>query len=282
MNTEILVPTIDNTNICVHNVKTVGKDINYDWHIHRECEMYLCLTGKVIFYIRNNLYELSEGDIFFVNEYVPHKTFTYKNTVRFLIQFSTDSSLDEKNSILRHFSDFSGHNGIVFKSDTPVNKTLRQCLNEIIDENTHREKAYVQHIKAAVQKLIAILYRNDVLYEPEIFLQSKQLIRILPAIEYINSHYSERLSLSMVSDVLNIDNAHFCRIFKKAMNTTFIKYLNFVRICKAEKLLLDTDKSISEISEEIGFSSLSYFTETFKAIKFCSPGFYRKMKISRP
>ncbi|MBQ2897279.1 MAG: helix-turn-helix transcriptional regulator [Clostridia bacterium] len=278
MNTEILIPTIHGANICVHGVTTAKTNIHFDWHIHNECEMYLCLDGKEIFYVHGKEYALTKGDIFFVNEYVPHKTFTYKGTTGFLIQFSADSSLDETNKLLRRHSNFSGCSEFILKSGTEANASLHQCLIEIIEENTHRQKAYTQHIKAAMQKIIAILYRNGILYEPEEFLQNKQLIRFLPVIEYINVHCCEKLSLSDVSSILHIDNAHFCRIFKEAMNTSFIKYLNFVRICKAEKLLLETDKTISEISAQTGFSSPSYFTETFKQNKFCSPLVYRKMK----
>lgn len=278
MNTEFLIPTIYNTNIRVPNISKATQNTDGEWHFHSECEMYLCLMGRVVFYIKDNEYELTEGDIFFVNEYIPHKTFTHKDTVRFLMQFSVDSSLDEINSLLRRYSNFSGCDGIIFKSGTCVNSTLRQCLDEIIEENSHHKKAYDYYIKAAVQKTIAILYRNGFLHLPEDFSHGKQLIRFLPVLEYINSHYNERLSLSAVSSILNVDNAHFCRIFKETMNTTFIKYLNFVRICKAEKLLLETDKTVSEISEETGFSSSSYFIESFKQNKFCSPNVYRKMK----
>ena len=60
---------------------------------------------------------------------------------------------------------------------------------------------------------------------------------------------------------------------------TVTEYLNFVRICKAEKLLSSSEKSILEISEAVGFSSISYFNRVFKRVRSSSPGSYRKLKI---
>ena len=105
-----------------------------------------------------------------------------------------------------------------------------------------------------------------------------KIIKIMPVLEYIDKHYSEALTLPELSKILNINEYYFCRLFKKMVNTSFVQYLNFVRVCKAEKMLLSTDKSISEISYETGFSSVSYFNRTFKKYKLSTPGNYRKIK----
>ena len=91
----------------------------------------------------------------------------------------------------------------------------------------------------------------------------------------VNKNYSENVSLEEASSLLGFDTSYFCRIFKSATGATFTEYLNFVRICKAEKLLSQTKKSILEISEAVGFSSLSYFNRVFKRIRNSSPGNYR-------
>ena len=75
--------------------------------------------------------------------------------------------------------------------------------------------------------------------------------------------------------MMGFDRSYFCRIFKSAIGATFTEYLNFVRICKAEKKLATTSESILEISAEVGFSSVSYFNKIFKKYKNCSPSAYR-------
>ena len=69
---------------------------------------------------------------------------------------------------------------------------------------------------------------------------------------------------------------HFCRIFKKVTGKTFIQYLNFVRLREAEKLLIMSDKSVSEIAVSVGFQNTSYFSHIFKKEKSVCPMTYRK------
>ena len=78
--------------------------------------------------------------------------------------------------------------------------------------------------------------------------------------------------------MLNFDPSYFCRIFKQATGATFTEYINFVRVCKAERMLARSDVSILDISEAVGFSSVSYFNRIFKKYKSCSPRFYRGAK----
>lgn len=118
----------------------------------------------------------------------------------------------------------------------------------------------------------------EILKDAVSFFDEKSINRIYPALEYIENHYNENISLDDVSATLNVDKAHFCRLFKKATNTSFVQYLNFVRIQKAEKLLTETELSISEISHRVGFSSPTYFAETFRMIMNCTSRFYKKNK----
>jgi AraC-like DNA-binding protein len=60
------------------------------------------------------------------------------------------------------------------------------------------------------------------------------------------------------------------------MGKTFTNYLNYIRITEAEKLLLTTDKSMTEIALEVGFSSSSYFIQQFRQYKDISPFQFRK------
>ena len=151
-------------------------------------------------------------------------------------------------------------------------------FENIGEEYTQKEKAYDKYIKAVVFEIKAILLRAGFLPDSDEILTSNQIVRLAPVLEYVDKHYKEDISLDTISKVLNVDKSHFCRIFKKAMETSFVKYLNFVRLTKAEKLLAETSSSIYKIAESVGFSSPAYFTKIFKENKFCSPHAYRKMK----
>ena len=84
------------------------------------------------------------------------------------------------------------------------------------------------------------------------------------------------ITLDDVAKEQNLNPSYFCRVFKRASGSSFVDYLNFVRICKSEKMLATSEKSILEIACDVGFSSLSYYTRIFKRYKNCTPNEYRR------
>ncbi len=99
---------------------------------------------------------------------------------------------------------------------------------------------------------------------------------ISKAVDYINQHYSEELSLVRLAENVNKSTSYFSCIFKKEMGVNFNEYLNQVRIRKAKELLRVPDAVIYEVSEKTGFSDYKYFTKVFKKQCGCSPSEYVK------
>ena len=279
MNTELLISTIKNPSICLHNIENAKSDSMWDWHIHDEYEMYLTIDGNKTFFVNDKEYNLSSGDIIFINERVPHKTKTFKGCIGYLIQFKSINMTDNVYRYLTYFINNSSLDVSIFKASTAINTELNNCLSNIIKENSERAKSYEDYIKAEVYKIFAILYRYNIIKNPEYFFAANEINKIMPALQYIDKHYSEKISLENISALLNFDKSHFCRIFKKSVNASLVDYINFVRTSKAEKLLRETEKTISDIAEATGFFSAAYFTKMFKRYKSCTPSKYRKYKI---
>ena len=95
-------------------------------------------------------------------------------------------------------------------------------------------------------------------------------------IEYINANYANELSLDDLCRVANMSKSHFCRKFKVVMGMTIIDYLFKTRIAVAKNLLVSTDLTVSQISEDCGFSSISYFCQKFKEETGISANKFRK------
>lgn len=280
MNIELLIPSLKNSSICVHDQVEYGSDYMCDWHVHDEYEIYMCIEGYEKFFLNNKECVFTNGDMIFVNERIPHKHVSKKGNKGFLMQFKSDDFLNAADRHLYRFINSSGDDAIVFKAGTDINKEIRNCLEIIMKENKEKRKSFENFIKAEVYKIFAIFDRYDIIKDPARSFSATSAKRILPALEYIDKHFAEHISLDDVSKVANVDKSHFCRIFKKAVNTSFVEYTNFVRVCKAEKLLLSTEKNISEIADMTGFSSVSYFTRLFKYYKNCTPSQYKKYKMS--
>jgi two-component system response regulator YesN len=92
---------------------------------------------------------------------------------------------------------------------------------------------------------------------------------------YINTNYAKNINLSDISDLVNLNSQYISKRFKEEKGITFSHYLTHIRIKHAKKLLLETTKSINDISEEVGYNDPNYFTRAFKHSECMSPKSYR-------
>lgn len=99
--------------------------------------------------------------------------------------------------------------------------------------------------------------------------------RIYNAIVYINKHYAEEITAEDCSRYVFMSYSYFSRSFKRITGRTFKDYLNFTRINHAEKALVSTEKSITEIAADCGFNNVSYFISTYKKAKGITPAAFR-------
>lgn len=82
-------------------------------------------------------------------------------------------------------------------------------------------------------------------------------------IEYIHMHYMEQINLKQVAEKFFVNAAYLGRAFQKATGVNFNQYLNDLRITEAKKLLLQTDKLVYEIANDVGYTESKYFIMKF-------------------
>lgn len=283
MRNEIIIPSVPNSSIHISGSENKStKDAFCDIHIHSEFELLKILEGHTEFYVYGKEYRVECGDVIFVNSRVPHSTVIHKDSSAFFIQFHADIqpsvSENHMSEYLSRFISISAEDVVVFKKGTDINLIISSCLDNIRNEYVCKECSYDIFIKGYIYTILAYLYRNNVIVRPENFFDLGNVQKILPVLEFIDKNYSKQLTLEQFSEIIHVNEFYFCRLFKRVLNMSAFQYLNFVRVCKAEKLLLLSEKSISEIAFQVGFSSPSYFNRVFKKIKFCTPRDYRKIK----
>ena len=247
-------------------------------HYHDELEFLIVRSGRFICVADGEECCAEAGDVIFINSGVPHSTFCYQDdTYVALLQFKeTDFAGSEISKIIKYSVRFQG---LSERSVRVIrNKEIVEAVEEILIESSRVRVAQDIFIRSSVLRILGIMYREGILSDSEQVYYAKGVQKILPALAYINSSYNENITLEAAAAKLNFDSSYFCRIFKQAIGATFTEYLNFVRICKAERLLSRTDNSILEISEAVGFSSVSYFNRIFKKYRNCSPKYYRSAK----
>ncbi|MBO4220527.1 MAG: helix-turn-helix transcriptional regulator [Clostridia bacterium] len=98
---------------------------------------------------------------------------------------------------------------------------------------------------------------------------------IRKCLKYVSDNYPEA-TLSSAAEICGVSYWYLSRQFKENMGMSFSDYVNMVRISRSVSQLLNSKDSITEIALSVGFSSTSYYIQTFKKIKNCSPNALRK------
>ena len=93
---------------------------------------------------------------------------------------------------------------------------------------------------------------------------------------YIDSNFKENISLDQLAELTHVNKYYLVHSFSKEYGVSPINYLIGRRIEESRYLLADTNHSLSQISHMLGFSSPSYFSQSFRKLEGISPMEYRK------
>lgn len=97
----------------------------------------------------------------------------------------------------------------------------------------------------------------------------------LKLLRYVNENYRGSISLTGAAAALYMNPNYISQLFKKEAGVTFVHYVTQKRVDDAKKLLVTTQKTLSDIAIEVGFNDSFYFIKTFKKFVGVTPGQYR-------
>lgn len=110
--------------------------------------------------------------------------------------------------------------------------------------------------------------------------QPKENSAILTAIyEYVQENYQQDLTLQIIAEKFHFSYSYLSTIFTEKYGISFTKYLKKVRIQHAKRLLIETNTPLSQISYQVGYADLGYFSRVFKEESGISPSLYRKGRL---
>lgn len=105
--------------------------------------------------------------------------------------------------------------------------------------------------------------------------------KINTVVAFMVDHLHEKLSLNQAADLLSMNASYFSRFFKKSTGSTFCDFLTQIRIGKACELLSTTDRHITSICYEVGYSNVANFNRRFREQKELTPREYRRQALQR-
>ena len=251
----------------------------YPLHWHNSVEIIYVLRGMVNISIDTDNYCIFENEIEIINVNESHRI--HSNEDNLVLIFHIDSSFLEK-----YYKDIDN---IFFYTNTSKKGSqeseeylvLKTLLAEILCEMVQRQEDYDEEIESILIKLLFHIINNfHYLISGENDLSEEQFDRYHRISKYIFNNYNNNITLQDIAKKEFLSPDYLSHDFKNATGYSFTDLLNLTRVEEAMKLLLDSNMSLTEISEEVGFSHTRYLNKHFKNYYHLTPlQFRRKNKI---
>lgn len=181
---------------------------------------------------------------------------------------------------LMSYSRFYRHvHYLAFQEHEQVSEQMHWQLNQMFALRDEKKEFYRLEMMICFYELFMDLCRflgntfSVDTKEQESINKNQPILR--DACSYIIEHCDESLSLSMMANRYGFSTYYFSRIFKQYTGYGFVDYVTIQRINYARQLLADASQSVTEISYQIGFRSISSFNRAFRKLTGCSPREYR-------
>ena len=255
-----------------------GGDWHSTLHTHACTEIFYVVGGSGKFNIEGKLLPVTTDDMVIVNPNVEHTEVSYnKRPLEYIVlgvgglEYSAGEDADE-----RWF----------MTNMQNAREALMHALREMLREIEYKAVGYELICQDLLEVLILRLMRHAGLQ----FLPTKTEHRKpgrKPSKEcaavrhYIDNHFKENINLDMLSELVHVNKYYMVHSFTKEYGISPINYLISRRIEESKYLLSDTDHSLSQISHMLGFSSPSYFSQSFRRLEGMSPMEFRRSSRSR-
>ncbi len=252
-------------------------------HYHSLIEISLILGGKGCYKINNKLYSIGAGDIFFFR---PNESHCLTNVEEGGIQFLNVHI--SPYYLYTNFHNPLGSNyiklltaGFPLKSNK-MNDTLTEAQAESVRNlmlTVHREfesseSDYTTLVCNHISTIMILFSR----YYGEIGLSRKDRQshkKLLLAIEYIDAHYKECITLDALAQRVAYSRCYFSSVFRKSMGMSLWDYITIKRIEEAVNMIKTTDLNIADVALECGFNSVVNFNKLFKKYTNLTPSCFR-------
>ncbi|SFC27398.1 helix-turn-helix domain-containing protein [Clostridium uliginosum] len=250
----------------------------YPLHWHNTIEIIYVLKGTLNVTIDTDKSELIEKELEIINVEETHSMHSDDENNKVLI-FHIDPMFFEKyyKDIKNMF--FYTNSSDKGAQDAEEYDEFRTFLARILCEVVQKQEDFDEEIESTLIKLLYHLlnYFHYLIYEKEELKEnSEQLERYHRISKYIFNNYNNNITLQEIAKKEFLSPHYLSHEIKSATGYTFTDLINLTRIEESVKLLLDTDMSIYEISEAIGFSHTRYLNKNFKIYYNCTPLQYRK------
>lgn len=241
-----------------------------DWrsvpHTHACTEMFYCVSGRGQFNIEGKLFDVAPDDLIIVNPRVQYTELSYQTYPLEYIVLGIDGAeflFNEKDLGYTMLSCGMMREELLF--------LMRMLLREIDSRADGCEMVCQDILEVLLVKIVREAAVSMRIVQPPS--KSKECAA---AKRYIDENFSENITLDKLAEITHVNKYYLSHTFQREYNTSPINYLLNRRITESKALLTRTDFSLTQISEQMGFSSPAYFSQSFRRFTGQSPLEYRR------
>lgn len=261
---------IPGSSAIVHLLYVTSSKYEDDWpslkHSHYFTELFYVRDGGGEFVVENISFSIKKDDLIIVNPNILHTEVSLGSPPLEYITLGVDG-------LSFSFSDNQDYT--VFNCREQKNDLLFY-FNSMLSELERKETGYQEICKDMLDILTIRLQRLT--NSPFEIMVSQRPNRECAKIKrYIDSNYQDNITLDSLAAMAHLNKYYFVHTFTKCYGLSPINYLNERRIEVSKALLASTDHCIAEIAQLSGFSSQSYFAQSFKKSSGMTAGAYRKL-----
>ena len=289
----------------IYRTHSMGKGAFVKHHWHDEVEILYFSGGEFRLEVNMESFRISSECFYFINPGELHSINTeaveshWEDAVVFSPEILSLDACDEvqirlmkpiRNGKLRFsrcitpqhpafsplrnaFGDIMRAFGQVTEECAAKNGTIQSVLPDsglVTDDLTSQ-----LYIKSSLLYIFATLLSYG-LFTPAEKNFDRRVESIKMALTFIKENYHNKIYISDLAGQVNLNEQYFCRLFKKAIGSSPIKYINEYRIRQAKRLLEETDLHVTEVCLECGFNNLGNFLQEFQRHTGTTPLQYRK------
>ena len=252
------------------------------WHFHPEIE--ICFTRKSSGkrFVGNQISDYHENDLVMFGSNLPHGFTTDMYCSQVVIQMTQDfmGPLFIEKPELRPVKLLFGRakRGLEFKKG--IKKKVLKVIPKLL--NSGGGMPQLLYLLELLQLLAETKEVGNICSEEyALDLNETQLGRIKIVYDHIMENFKEEVSIKKIADKLNMSEAAFYKFIKKQTKKTYTQIINEFRINNASKLLMTTEKTVSQICFESGYNNVSYFNRKFKEIMHQTPHAFKSHYVRK-
>lgn len=255
------------------------------WHRHEEFEIMIFTAGQGKQFIGDEIVEYKKGDLTLIGENIPHLHLCNDIANGKKLSSSSGEALQFTKALfptqMDKLPDFIEIDTLLKRSQYGIRFYDKGMWEEVYKMVLSLDQ--MQGIGRIVQlyNILDILCKSTdyKLVSETMYYQNNPLDSnskpVDKVFKYLYHHFRDKVALKDIANYVNQDPTALCRTFKKGTDKSIFRCLAEIRIKHACKLLLNSNMTISQISYECGYGSLSFFNEQFKEIIHYTPSEYK-------